>query len=340
MDHMAPVWRLLPPQHRGRFLTDASLVAHARARGVDAEAIDAQRLRSSSAPPRASREDGPAAFVVSIGDTKVARRLGYRRFAFMEHGAGQAYIGDRDPIAQRHPSYAGGLDREDVELFLVPNEYSAGLWRRSYPGARVEVVGSPKLEDVLQLAAGRVKNEPPVVAISFHWPAFTCDEAGSALGHYLPALPALAAAYHVIGHSHPKADWPARIARYYRRAGIPFVADFADVVRQADLYICDNSSTLFEFAATGRPVLVLNDPKFRRNVHHGGRFWDWATVGIQVDQPDELLASIARALADPPEVRAERERVLELVYPIRAGAGARAAAAIADWLTYRASVAA
>src|SRR5690348_16874088 len=222
LDHMAPVWRLLPPQHRGRLLTDVSLVAHAQSLGLEPEVIDAEALRRSSPPPKAIGGDGPIAFVVSIGDTKVARRLGYRRFVFMEHGAGQAYIGDRDAVAQRHPSYSGGVDREDVELFLVPNEYSAGLWRRSYPAASVEVVGSPKLEDLYQLAAERVESDRPVVAISFHWPAFTCDEAGSALGHYLKALPALAAAYQVIGHAHPKADWPDRVARHYRRAGIPF----------------------------------------------------------------------------------------------------------------------
>jgi hypothetical protein len=340
IDHAAPVWRLLPPRHRGRFLTDASLVEHARGRGIEAEAIDTGALRRSSLPPTANPGPGPAAFVVSIGDTKVARRLGYRRFAFMEHGAGQAYIGDRDAVAQRHPSYAGGVDREDVELFLVPNQYSAGLWRRAYPEARVDVVGSPKLEDLYQLVAERVESDRPVVAISFHWPAFTCEEAGSALGHYLKMLPALVAAYQVIGHAHPKGDWPARVARHYRRAGIPFVEDFADVVRQADVYVCDNSSTIFEFAATGRPVVVLNKPEYRRDVSHGGRFWDWATVGIQVDQPDALVPAIARALEDPPAIRAERERVLELVYPVRHGAGERAAAAIADWLTQPATVAA
>jgi len=222
----------------------------------------------------------------------------------------------------------------------LPNEYSAGLWRGAYPGARVEIVGCPKLEDLNRLAAARVESERPVVAISFHWPAFTCDEAGTALGHYLDTLPALAAAYQVIGHAHPKGDWPARVERHYRRAGIPFVSDFGDVVRRADVYVCDNSSTIFEFAATARPVVVLNDPKFRRNVRHGGRFWDWATVGIQVDQPADLLPAIAQALADPPAVRAERERVLELVYPVRAGAADRAAAAIVDWLTYPANVAA
>jgi len=333
VDHLAPVWRLLPPMHRGRLLTTEQLLGHARGLGLEADAIDADALRRSSQPPPARLEAGPTAFVVSIGDTKVARRLGYRRFAFMEHGAGQAYAGDRH--GGRHPSYAGGGDREDVELFLVPNEYSAGLWRAAYPAARVEIVGCPKLEDL----PARVPGPGPVVAISFHWPAFTAPEAGTAIGHYFLALPELAKAFTTIGHAHPKADWPARVERYYHRAGIPFVADFADVCRQADVYVCDNSSTMFEFAATGRPVVVLNSPQYRRNIHHGGRFWDWATIGIQVDKPAELVGAVRRALEDPPDVRAERERVLELVYPIREGAARRAATAIVDHLTYRATLA-
>src|SRR5690349_15518073 len=77
VDHAAPVWRLLPPQHRGRFLTDVALVEHARSRGIpEAQAIDAEQLRRSSRPPAADPGPGPAAFVVSIGDTKIARRLG------------------------------------------------------------------------------------------------------------------------------------------------------------------------------------------------------------------------------------------------------------------------
>ena len=123
--------------------------------------------------------------------------------------------------------------------------------------------------------------------------------------------------------------------RYYEHAGIPFVADFRDVLRRADLYACDNSSTLFEFASTGRPVVVLNTPAYRRNIHHGGRFWDWATVGLQVDHPRDLVATIVRALVDPLEVRVERDRVLDLVYQPRTGGAERAAAAIGGLVSAR-----
>lgn len=323
IDHAAPVWHALPAAARGRFLTDARLLERAAARGIAAEGIPPDRIRAGVAP-KARPGNGPQAFVVSIGDTKVARRLGYRRFAFMEHGAGQTYL---MPGGVRHPSYAGGGDRGDTELFLVPNEYSAGAWRRAYPDARAEIVGCPKLDMLPAREPG-----PTTVAISFHWPAFVAPESDTVLGDYLPVLPDLARRFRMIGHAHPKGDWPDRMSTIYRRAGIEFVRDFDEVCRRADVYVCDNSSTLFEFAATGRPVVVLNGPRYRRNVHHGGRFWDWAPVGINVDQAGELVDAIDRALLDPEPVALERERVLDLVYAYRTGAAGRAAAAITGWL--------
>ena len=104
-----------------------------------------------------------------------------------------------------------------------------------------------------------------------------------------------------------------RMERLYRKAGIPFVAAFEDVCRQADLFIADNTSCLFEFAATGRPVVVLNSKYYRRNVNHGLRYWDAADVGIQVDRPEDLVAAVAEALVDAPARQAARDAALDLV---------------------------
>jgi len=330
LDHLAPIWRALPPEARGTFWVAPALTDRAGSRGIVSSVVDAGALRRRELPPRARPGPGPRALVASIGDIKVARRLGYRRFAFMEHGAGQAYTGDKSLAVRRHSSYAGGLDREDNELIMVPNEYSARLWREAYPLARTEVVGSPVLDDLPR--RDRRDDTPPVVAISFHWPALVTYEARSAVGHFQPALADLARAYTVIGHAHPKGDWPARMARTYARYGIPFVEDFDEVCRRADVYAVDNSSTLFEFAATGRPVVVLNAPWYRRNVNHGLRFWDAATVGLNCDRPGDLVRTIAEALTDPPSVQAAREAALDKVYSVRSGAAERAARAVVAWL--------
>lgn len=323
VDHAAPVWRALRPAARGEFLTSDRLGPRAAAEGLEARLLDDVAIRRSSAPPRARPGEGPLAFATSIGDIKVGRRLGYRRFVFMEHGCGQAYGGARGG-ARYHPSYAGGVDRDDVVLFLVPNEYSAKLWRARYPDAAVEIIGSPRLDTL----PAREPGDHPVVAVSFHWPAFVAPESGTALGTYQRELPALAKRFAMIGHAHPKGDWPKRMEATYRQAGIEFVPDFADVCRRADVYVCDNSSTLFEFAATGRPVVVLNSPMYRRHVRHGLRFWDAADVGIQVDRAADLAPAIERAILDPPDVAERREAALRIVYAHRTGAAARAAAAI------------
>jgi len=75
-----------------------------------------------------------------------------------------------------------------------------------------------------------------------------------------------------------------------------------------------HNSTLYEFAATGRPVVVLNCPRYRRDVHHGLRFWDHIP-GIQCDTPEDLPGAIELALEDPPELREMREEAIAAVYP-------------------------
>ncbi len=339
LDHLAPIWLSLPD--RGRFLVDAPLIERAGAKGIDAEVIDAQAIREAfrQQPPRF---DGPPALVASIGDVKVARRLGYGPFVFLEHGAGQWYGGK--PSDRNHASYSGGADHDDVGLFLVPNVTVAQRWSASYPKARVEIVGCPKIDSLPRKIGG-----PPVVALSFHWPApalIGWGLAGTAWPEYRDILPRLAERFTVIGHQHP--NWLQRgygkpPSQTYERLGIPFVPDFEDVCRQADLYVCDNSSTIWEFAATGRPVVLLNSTgwvKSRDRVRYGLRFWDAADVGLQVDRPDDLLSVVERALADPSEIQLAREAAVNRVYGLRTNGAATAATAITDWLASREEAAA
>ena len=172
--------------------------------------------------------------------------------------------------------------------------------------------------------------QEPCIGITFPWPAFVALEAGTALGCCRDILSYLGTSYRTIGGAYLRGHWGRRMAARYKEAGIPFVEHFDDVCRKADLYITDNSSTLFEFAATGRPVVVLNSPEWRRNVNHGLRFWDAANVGINVDRAKDLIGAVARALDDPPQVQMEREKALSIVYAHRSGAAERAARVIED----------
>jgi hypothetical protein len=319
-DHLAAVWLALPETERGHFYTERHIIEHARSRGVPAELWNpAQR--------------GGPALVASYGDIKRARISGRTRIAYIEHGAGQAYRAD--PKGAGNSSYAGGRDRADVGLFLVPNHYSADAWRHAYPHARIEVVGCPKLDTL----PAREPGPGPVVAMAWHWDCRLVQETRTAFYTYRPMLEALKARFTLIGHGHPRAmTGPPDLPREYRRRDIELVTDFAEVCRRADLLIFDNTSAGFEFASTGRPVVVVNDPVgrqprrgYRKEVDHGLRFWDAAGVGLNVWRPEDLPGAIERALADPPELREARERALEIVYPVRSGAAQRAARAVAEW---------
>ena len=303
-DHLAPVYRALADP--GDFIVDSSV-------------FECGYPVPDRWPPFVTRADDYSrpVLVASYGDVKKARMQGRKRIAYIEHGAGQSY-------GNGHGSYAGGKDRDDVSLFLMPNHYSADLWRAAYPRARVEVVGCPKLDTLPR----KDPSEPLTIAIGFHWDCHLFPETLSAFGHFRTALEPLRDAYNLIGHGHPRAwDRPPNLLRRYRRAGIEAVTDFTEVCRRADLFICDNSSAMYEFAATGRPVVVMNPPWYRKDVNYGLRFWD-AIPGPQVDDPNELIDTVARALQEGPQ---SREQALSIVYPYRTGAAQRAAGILNEW---------
>lgn len=257
------------------------------------------------------------ALVASYGDLVHARLLHKPRIVLMQHGIGQSY-------SDRNPAYPGGRDNDDVGLFLTPNAYSADRFGSAYPHARVEVIGSPRLDDLPRREPG-----PPTIAVTFHWRSGLVPEARHAFDQYRDAIVSLSRTYNVIGHGHPRATW---LPRFYRKHGIEHVPSFDDVCRRADLLIFDNTSAGYDFAATGRPVVVLNSRDYRRDVRHGLRFWDAAGVGVNIWDPHALPEAVEEALADAPERKADREAALDIVFAYRTGAAQRAADVIEEWV--------
>lgn len=307
LDHLADVWLALPEQVRGAlYVSTQDMVEQAHQLGLG-EATIGWPLRGIKMGP---------ILVASWGDLRVASRT-RRKIILAEHGAGQSYSG-------RHKSYVGGVGRDKVGLFLVPGEHAAARNRRYYPHIPNAVVGSPRVDRLRDIQ----RIGPPTVAISFHWRCLVCPETGSAIDDFAPELVATTArlqesGIRIVGHAHPRIAEEA--SNLYATAGIEFVPTFDEVVARADVYAVDNSSTLFEFAALGRPVVVLNANAYRRDSAHGLRFWTEADVGIHAG-PGTLASSLLAAMEDPPAVAASRRAAVARAYAVADGTSAQRAA--------------
>lgn len=315
LDHIAGVWRALPAATRGTLWVGSKLRSHAERLGIDATVV---------------REPPPTGVPILLaGWPANGWRAPGRPIALIEHGVGQPYL-DVD-----HCAHPGGRRRDRIGLYLCPNQSVADRNRTAYPQATVAVVGTSHLDRWHRGSPFSTRDEGPIV-VSWHFAAAVCPEAGTAWPHYGPAaLEQLHAAFdnRLRGHAHPRL-LPV-IRHFYDQAGIEVLDWFPDVLDQAALYACDNSSTMFEAASVGIPVVAMNAPWYRRNVHHGLRFWSHIP-GPQVDNTDQLITTIEAVLADPDlALPSGRAAAAEGYVACDGHAGDRAAQAIEAWLTTR-----
>lgn len=308
-DHLAPVWHGLDPAERGRFFCPSSLHRHLLVR----HNIAAHRI-SGFVPP------SPNPTVVAASSDMERVRSAGRPVIFMEHGSGQSY---GDPSRS---SYIGALDRRGCILILTPSEATAERQRAATPDVLVEAVGCPKL-DAWRRIEDIARPSPPVPAFTHHWDCKVAPETRSGWALYRSTYPEVAARWpEAIIHAHPRSV--ASTKRGMHNTGLRVELDFADVVAKADVLVCDNSSVMFEWAAIDRPVVVLDLPWYRHDVHHGGRFWEWADVGFRCGRPGDLIATVERAMEDPPAVAATRREIAAMVYDHIGTATPRAVEAI------------
>lgn len=230
-----------------------------------------------------------------------------RRVAYVEHGAGQRYVG-ANPAAALH--YHGSEHPENVIAYISPRQDVADSWGRPAFAA-----GSPICDPYQLFAPERV------AAITFHWNASApfrvgVPEAGTAFEHYAGRMADIVSAlrdndWQVIGTRHPQFK---SMLGFWDRLGVP-EADAHEVRERAQLLIADNTSVLYEMMYLGRDVVALNCPQYRRDVEHGLRFWEWAPAA-QVDDPDELLALIPNLdkMIDRGEISTRDMRTTEYVY--------------------------
>ncbi len=272
--------------------------------------------------------------VASVADERAAMAAGAAGTVLMEHGAGLHYD---DPTLPADSAWRGGRGHgRGRQLFLSPGQALARAHRRAHPGVPAAAVGAPSLDAWHPVGLKHAPAQPrrPIVCVSTHWDCRILPELRSSWSWLEPQLAALAAdpRWEVWGHWHPHDEATGEAGRrrqFYAATGIRAVSSWEEVLRHASLFITDNSSTLYEFAASGRPVVALNPPWYRREVRHGLRFWD-AVPGIQhSDLSGPLAGTVAAALDDAPDIRAIRERAVAAAYGrVDGKAAERAARAI------------
>lgn len=294
-DHLAPIFHALPDDWRGRWISSEL------ARGEVA---------------------GEVVVVASWGDLK--RIAAGTRIIHVEHGVGLWSGVDQ-------PNYSGGSGKEAVSLFLVPNQLTATRNEARYPKTPNVVVGVPRLDYWSDFV--KAPDPIPTVTFAFHFSGNHDPEHRSAFEFYQRRLKDIVrhmtGEVTFLGHGHPRA-WP-QTARFWKAIGVEAVQSFDEVMRRTDLYVADNSSTMYEFAATDRPVLALNAPWYRRDRSDGHpRFWS-AIPGLQCEGPDNLADMIRLALNDPMDAQTARRAAVASITPHVGTATPRAVAAILRW---------
>lgn len=322
VDHMLPIWQAMEGE-RGKFYVPEIIAEYAIGKGI--QIIPLRSTTDMSAIQCAPPTDVAPLLVCAYGDLQVAKRKSPQRpMILMEHGVGLT-------PAHEHAGYAGGTGmRRQAALTLAPNEFIRAKTQKAIPGMPQVVIGTPKLDDWARKMHIIEKPSKPVVAISFHWNGEKVSrEASNAFMHYRNALDELAHQddFQLIGHGHPKYMW--FLEKEYQARGIEVVHSFEEVMERADLYVNDCSSTMYEFCVTGKPVVILNAPWFRRDVNLGIRFWDYTDIGPQVENASDLLAVIGGQLAEGGRQYAcARKKMVHDLYPYLGCSAQRAAGAI------------
>lgn len=263
---------------------------------------------------------GARVLVASRGELRDAAERG-NVAVYMDHGAGQPYAELGTPE---------GADV--VTLALAPGPLGLARNHRWFEKARHEMIGCPALDTApcRGLRTGCLR-----IAVSFRADIFDwCPEAGGAWKDLHPVVPMLmGAGFTVMGHGHPRAM--GMLVPWYRSLGVD-VYSYEEVLAHADLLVVDNSSVAPEFAAlTHAPICWMDSPRYRRDVTHGGRFWDWRNGIPGFGSMGEALSAVREALENRPGAAKARRAMVDDAYAAVDGqATDRAVEAILEWLAY------
>jgi len=308
IDHMLPIWlqlgdqagSFLVPEHLGPYLEERNVLPRTLLPNMQNQVMNVNPIGTNPI------------LVAGYMDLQAAVVENQKRpVIHMEHGVGLVF--------PNNGSYAGSTGfRTRPTLTLAPNWHVYELTKKAIPTMKQKIIGTPKLDRW----AGEFEKEHklpdrPTVAFAFHWDASAVEpEAGTAFGIYRAFIGAFVKNYpdlKIIGHGHPR--MAAEYERQFKLMGIEWVADFEDVMQLADVFVNDCSSTMYEFLVTGKPVVILNSPKFRRDVNFGIRFWDYTDIGFHVDRPEDMESIIIETLTKYGAFKIQRDFAVQELYP-------------------------
>ena len=298
IDHMLPIWEVLPQQYMGFFYIHESLVNYIK-NIKNVRMYNNITLKHDLKFFYNISSEKIYTITATYGDLELAD-IGKKNLILMEHGAGQMYN-------SCHPAWMRSNYNSNTVLLLATNEILAKRFKENN-NIPVEIVGCPKLDDMIKEDYMKTNK----IAISFHYNCPILPETQTTFKYYKDIIPKVAKEFKLLGHGHP-VHWNF-MEKYYKDNKIKAIKNFDQITKQADIYIVDNSSTLFEFAALGKPVIVLNCPAYRKDIEHGMRFWEFADIGLQVEKPEELIPVIYKTIKRDPQ-KERRIEIVKEIYP-------------------------
>jgi CDP-glycerol glycerophosphotransferase (TagB/SpsB family) len=88
-------------------------------------------------------------------------------------------------------------------------------------------------------------------------------------------------------------------------------ADIIPYLNSADILVTDASSTMFDYLAVDRPILLLRNPNHTRDTEAydpQGIEWRWREIGREIMNPADLPKAVDLALKTPDAGTEVRER--------------------------------
>jgi hypothetical protein len=299
-DHMLPVYNGLHHKQRGKLIVHERVKSH-----------KGKSYHSSLAMSNALDKSLPV-MVAGHSDMIVVNKF-CDRVVYMEHGIGLNYTKPNSGLCD-------SSNREGVVLILSPNEKSYCLSKAANPEVKNYIIGMPLMDNLFTLDKPEYPNR---ICFSFHFDTAVFHFMRSSVTYYRDEIVNLYRnGYDVVIHAHPRAQ--KNIFAWFVQNGIPperMIRDFRRAVEESYLYVCDNSSTIFMFAAVPyRRVVLLNRPSwiesFQRRDKINFRFWQYSGIGKNIFTSKDLRQAIDAELKRDPDMRYKTKReMIDAIFP-------------------------